>query len=167
MADEPEIDDGESEGGGKSKGLLFAVIGLIVILLGVGVYIVMDQLGGDDLTGAGEEEMAQLAGASESGPTEMYELGEFRVNLSGSAGSRILIMEIAVEGIPDAVSHIENKEHQIRDAILMLASDYTVLELEGIDGKLRLRDDIQRRINAVLTPHKVLRVYYTEFQFGT
>ena len=39
-----------------------------------------------------------------------------------------------------------------------------VRELVGLDGKLCLRDDIQRRINAVLAPHKIERVYTTEFK---
>ena len=29
--------------------------------------------------------------------------------------------------------------------------------------ELRLRDDIHRRINSVLAPHNVLRVYFTDF----
>jgi flagellar FliL protein len=164
MADEPEIDDGESEAGGKSKALLFAVIGLIVIAIGVGAWVVLGSSASEDLTGA---DPALEAQAAQTGQTEVYELGDFHVNLSGSGGSRILMMEIAVEGIPDAITNIEARQHQVRDAILMLASDYEARELEGLDGKLRLRDEIHRRINAVLAPHKVDRVYYTEFKFGS
>ena len=35
---------------------------------------------------------------------------------------------------------------------LLLASDYSYTELEGIDGKFRLKDDIHARVNAVLEP---------------
>ncbi len=96
--------------------------------------------------------------------TDVRILDEFRVNVSGTAGARILVMEIAVEGTSSALDNIEHRQHQIRDAIFLLTSDYTVMELEGLDGKLRLRDDIHRRINAVLAPHKIGRVYYTRFE---
>ena len=32
-----------------------------------------------------------------------------------------------------------------------------------MDGKLRLRDEVQRRVDAVLAPDKVNRVYFTAF----
>jgi len=112
----------------------------------------------------GEESEPPEWSNPELGPTEMFDLGEYQVSLGGAAGSRLLVMNISVESIPDSFPSIESKQPQIRDAILMLASDYTVRELEGLDGKLRLRDDIHRRINAVLAPHKVLRVYYTDFR---
>jgi flagellar FliL protein len=51
----------------------------------------------------------------------------------------------------------------MRDSILLLASDYSYTELEGIDGKYRLKDDIHTRVNAVLEPIKISRVYFTEF----
>ena len=51
----------------------------------------------------------------------------------------------------------------IRDAVLLLASDYSYTELEGMDGKLRLRDDVHAGINRVLAPDRVERVYFTQF----
>ena len=169
MADEPEIEDGESEGGGKPK--IVMIVGLVAILAIIGAAIAWAMgLGpfGDSESNtelAGAEPLEPTEEASSSLSTEVYELGEFQVNLSGTMGGRILMLEIAVEGSADSVSNIESRQHQIRDAILMLASDYSVSELEGLDGKLRLRDDIHRRINAILAPHRINRVYYTEFKF--
>jgi len=164
MADEPEIEDGESEGG-KSKGLLFAIIGLIVLVIGVVAALAFSgMLGGEEDVGAAEGVYDPSMDAPAAG-SEVYELGDFKVNLSGSQ-TRILMMELAVEGLPDAMGSIEQKQHQIRDAVLMLASDYTTVELEGLEGKLRLRDEIHRRINAVLAPQKVDRVYYMKFEIA-
>ena len=96
MADEPEIEDGESEGGGKSKGLLFLALGVIVLIIGVAAFFLIGS-GGDDFSGGEETQQAQLAASTaEAGPTEIYDLKEFKVNLSGSAGSRILQMNISV-----------------------------------------------------------------------
>ena len=73
------------------------------------------------------------------------------------------MMELAVEASGDAVSLVEDREARIRDAVLILASDYSFAELEGLEGKLRLRDEIQRRINIILEDEKVERVYFTAF----
>jgi flagellar FliL protein len=165
MADEPEIEDGESEGGGKSKVLLIVGLLAILALIGGAVFFFMSSGDDDPAEIAGADPLEPSEESSSSLSTEVYELGEFQVNLSGTMGGRILMLEIAVEGSADSVSSIETRQHQIRDAILMLASDYSVSELEGLDGKLRLRDDIHRRINAILAPHRINRVYYTEFKF--
>jgi flagellar FliL protein len=58
---------------------------------------------------------------------------------------------------------VVKKEAQLRDAIIVLASDYTYLELDGLEGKMRLKDEVLKRSNAVLAPEKVERVYFTNF----
>ena len=114
MADEPEIEDGESEGGGKNK-VLFVIFGfLILLVIAAGAWWFMS---GDEEEVSGADLELEAETLAQTGPTEVYELGEFQVNLSGSGGARILIMEIAVEGIPDAVTNIESRQHQVRDAV--------------------------------------------------
>jgi flagellar basal body-associated protein FliL len=162
MADEPEIEDGESEGGGKSKGLLFAIIAVILLALCVGGYFLLSGGESEETTAAALETTAE-----DTTTNDVRLLDEFKINLNGTVGARLLVMQIAIEGNTSAVDNIELRQHQIRDAILMLTSDYTVMELEGLDGKLRLRDEIHRRINAVLAPHKIDRVYYTRFEFAS
>ena len=68
--------------------------------------------------------------------TDIYDLKDYKINLSGSGGSRLLLFSASAEGTPDAIAALEQKEPQIRDAVILLASDYTVLELEPLDGKL-------------------------------
>ena len=72
-------------------------------------------------------------------------------------------MEIQVESEAESVEKIEERMPQLRDSVILLASDYSYDELEGIDGKFRLKDDIHARVNAVLEPIQVQRVYFTEF----
>jgi flagellar protein FliL len=93
----------------------------------------------------------------------MTNLGSFTVNLRDSAGGRVLQMEIQVESDSEMAESIEGRMPQLRDSVILLASDYSYTELEGIDGKFRLKDDIHARVNAVLEPIQVRRVYFTEF----
>ena len=72
-------------------------------------------------------------------------------------------MEIQVESDMESAESIEKRMPQLRDSVILLASDYSYDELEGIDGKFRLKDDILARVNAVLEPIQVRRVYFTEF----
>ena len=95
--------------------------------------------------------------------SEVVSLGRFTVNLRDSAGGRLLQMEISLEGDSAVAKIVADKEAQLRDSVLMLASDYTYAQLEGLDGRLQLRDEIHRRANAIVAPSKVNRVYFTEF----
>jgi flagellar basal body-associated protein FliL len=52
---------------------------------------------------------------------------------------------------------------QLRDSIITAVSDYTWSELEGAEGKTRLRDELISRVNAVVAPAAIGRLYFTQF----
>jgi flagellar FliL protein len=103
-------------------------------------------------------------GAAAVPASDVKSVGSFTVNLRDSGGGRLLLMEISLE-VPGAKAQesVVKKEAQLRDAIIVLASDYTYLELDGLEGKMRLKDEVLKRSNAVLAPEKVERVYFTNF----
>lgn len=91
-------------------------------------------------------------------------LGTFTVNLRGSGGGRVLRTEVQVEvdGADETV--VTDKKAVLRDAVISLASDFTFGDLEGIDGKTHLRDELLGRLNSVTSSQpEVGRVYFTEF----
>jgi len=90
-------------------------------------------------------------------------LGDFIVNLRGTGGARVLRMQIQAMGAADAATACTAAEAPIRDAILTLASDYTYTDVEGLDGKLRLRDELLHRVNGIIKPAKVENLYFTAF----
>ncbi|MFH1466321.1 MAG: flagellar basal body-associated FliL family protein [Pseudomonadota bacterium] len=93
----------------------------------------------------------------------IFSLGELSVNLRGSGGGRMLRIEVQVEGSAAAVAACGERQSQIRDAMLTVASDYSWGELEGSNGKMRLHDEFLVRINGILKPERVERVYFTQF----
>ena len=97
--------------------------------------------------------------------SKMTTLGNFTVVLRDSRSMK-LQMEIQVESDLETAAMVEERGPQLRDSVILLASDYSDAELDGIDGKLRLRDEIQARINAVLSPSRIDRVYFTQFSIG-
>lgn len=90
-------------------------------------------------------------------------LGSFIVNLRGTGGGRVLRTEIQVEVPATKSGTVEERKAQLRDAVLVLISDYTYAELEGVDGKTRLRDELQARLTSLLGAPVIERLYFTEF----
>jgi len=118
--------------------------------------------GGGEKSGGGEH---GGGGEGKTAPaTDVMSLGSFTVNLRDSGGGRLLMMEISIEAPGNkAKESLTNKQAQLRDAVILLASDYTYLELEGLEGRMRLKDELLKRCNAVLSPEKAERIYFTSF----
>jgi flagellar basal body-associated protein FliL len=87
----------------------------------------------------------------------------FTINLRGSGGGRVLRMDIQIEALGKDAGVITAKVPAIRDTILIATSDYSWSELEGTDGKTRLRDELLARVNGVTTPLNVNKLYFTQF----
>jgi flagellar FliL protein len=108
-------------------------------------------------------------GGGEDGPPvhdgrTVVSLGLFTVNLRGSGGGRVLRAEVQVEVDADEYLVVETRKAVLRDAIITLASDFSYTDLEGLDGKTHMRDELHGRLNAILGGHpKVEHVYFTEF----
>lgn len=93
----------------------------------------------------------------------MVSIGDFTVNLRGAGGGRVLRMAIFVQAAPGRAGAVQAAQPQLRDSTLTLASDYTYDEIEGLDGKTRLREELMQRMNAILGPDSVQNLYFTEF----
>jgi flagellar basal body-associated protein FliL len=85
------------------------------------------------------------------------------VNLRSSGGGRVLRMEVQVESAQDVALAVELAIPKLRDTLITATSDYTFAELEGTDGKTRLRDELLTRINGIMAPLTIDQVYFTQF----
>lgn len=90
-------------------------------------------------------------------------LGSFTINLRGSGGGRILRLEVQVDADAEAAATLKDLTPRIRDSVIAVVSDYTWSELEGTDGKTRLKDELLTRINGITDPVQVRSVYLTNF----
>lgn len=94
----------------------------------------------------------------------VHSLGQFTVNLRGTGGGRVLRMEVQVETTDTALPVVEEHSAQLRDSVITLASDYSYADVEGLDGKTRLRDELLGRVNTLLPADgRVERIYFTDF----
>ncbi len=106
---------------------------------------------------------AKAEGSSNDNGKVITNLKTFVVNLRSSGGGRVLRMEVQLESSKDAAPALELGTPKLRDTILTAVSDYTFAELEGTDGKTRLRDELLTRINGTIAPLTVDQVYFTQF----
>ncbi len=163
-----EVEVEETEPSAPRRGRL-AILAVALFFAGAGAGYAASLL----LTSPDVEESADELTVDEDGtPIEdeaavqdgtILSLGEMSINLRGGGGGRLLRIEVQVEGSSDAVAKCEARQSQLRDAILTVASDYSWSELEGSAGKMRLHDEFLVRINGILRPERVERVYFTQF----
>jgi flagellar basal body-associated protein FliL len=141
-----------SSGSGKTT----AIVAVICLALGgAGGFFGAGLTGETSGGGAGVEEGSE--------PTTISDLGEFTINLRNTAGGRVLQMKISAETTESAAAQIATRTPEIRDAILMMASDYTIAQLDGEDNRLAFRDEIEIRLDTILGPDQVERIYFTDF----
>ncbi len=166
MAEEAEKEAKESGGGG---GLLKIIIPVVALLLGAG--------GGYMMGGSKAEKQVEEAKALQPEPKagdvakdtnamvgDMYKLEPFVVNLNEPKGSRYLKATIQLEmSAPDLKSELDRRSAQMQDVILALLTSKTFQELQSLEGKFRLREELLSRINALLVNGTIARVYFTEF----
>lgn len=92
-----------------------------------------------------------------------HDLGKFTLNLRGGGGGRTLRMQVQVATTALHRHTLETQTPALRDAVLTLASDYTYGDVEGLDGKQRLKDDLLAAVLEVAEPAAVKRLYFTAF----
>lgn len=166
MAEDSEA-EGSGGGGGGGGGLIKIILLVVGLLIGGGGGFFFGK-------GTGEkkaEEAHKLEPAAETvnkDPNtmvgEMYKLDPFVVNLSEPRGNRYLKSTIELEMDSEALkAELERRKAQLRDTILQLLTSKSSQELQALEGKFRLRDELLSRINAMLVNGTVTRVYFTEF----
>jgi len=171
MAEEKENQEVQEEKkeGGNSKLLLIVIIVLLLLLLIVGGLVAYFLLSGNDEEQANQpqepkkvEKKKKVSDLTEIGP--IYPLDQFIVNLVSNNSSRYLKCKIDLElDSPELQQEVDKKLPAIRDLIIRILSSKTVEEIQTAKGKEKLKEEIKRKINEILTTGEIRHVYLTEF----
>lgn len=163
MAEEPEQEAG---GGG---GLMKIILPLVALLLGGGG----GWFAGSKMTASQYKQKAALEPTAAEGEVtkdpnamvgDMFKIDPFVVNLNEPRGNRYLKTTIQLEmDSPELRTELERRQAQLQDVILALLTSKSSKELQALEGKFRLREELLSRINALLVNGAVTRVYFTEF----
>ena len=94
----------------------------------------------------------------------LYDLGDFVVNLVDPGNVRYANCKIEIEvESAELLAVIEGRKALFRDAVVSVIGSHTYTELAGMEGKVRLREELVARFNRLMPKGQVARVYFTEF----
>jgi flagellar FliL protein len=174
MAEEKENQEQEEQkeekgGGGNSKLLLIVIIVLLLLLLIIGglvAYFLLSSNSDEDQPQEQKQEKVvkkkKVSDMAEVGP--IYPLDQFIVNLVSNNADRYLKCKISFElDSPELQQEVDKKLPAIRDIIINILSSKTVEEIQTAKGKEKLKEEIRRKVNEILTTGEIRHVYFTEF----
>jgi len=172
MAEEKENQENQEEsssnnGGGNSKLLLIVIIVLLIILLIVGGLVAYFLLSEDNNPEQPQEpqkveKKRKVKNMTEIGP--IYPLDQFIVNLVSNNANRYLKCKIDLElDSPELQQEVDKKLPAIRDLVIRILSSKSVEEIQTAKGKEKLKEEIKRKINEILSTGEIRNVYFTEF----
>jgi len=171
--DEPEdLQEGEEESsrrGGSNRLLLIMLIVNTVGLIALAVLFVLRggdgaQRSGDVANGAMDD--SQVEGMPRAGKDvgPMVELGTMVVNLAEPTADRLLKVSLHLELDDESTrEEVEARRQQIKYQLQLLLSGQRVASVTGPENIERLRKQMTRRANAVLSKGRVVGVWPAEW----
>ena len=159
----------------KDNKKLFIIIGAVVAVLAIGGGAAFFMGGGSDgkaPEGAKVEAKAEGGGHGGEAAKEgegatgaiIYPMEPFIVNIYDGAELRYLKIKVEFEmANPQVKPELEAKMAPLRDAILILLTTKTMQEIQDLQGKNQLREQILAAVSKVVPPSKITKVYFTDF----
>jgi len=180
--------EAEDEGGKKKMFIIIGAAVAVALVLGVVAFMILGK--GDKKTkkegetaqtegaaapaaeghgaaaapAAGAHGGAPAAGGAASPAANIFPLEPFIVNIYDGQELRYLKVKVELEMVGPVIKpEIEGRLAPIRDSILILLSAKTLQDVQDVQGKNTLKDEILNAINKNLPPGKVVKVYFTDF----
>ncbi|RMD92109.1 MAG: hypothetical protein D6814_17385 [Calditrichaeota bacterium] len=148
--------------GGLAKTLLMIGIPLMLIQTGLAYFVISRFV--QPPPAASKTEAPEEKAEEEEGPVKLYIIKDVIVNPAGTAGARFLNATIALEySSPDLEQELTDKDVQIRDLLINILASKSIAELDGMDDKEALRQEILEKCNAFLKKGKIKKVYFSNF----
>lgn len=149
---------------GKIFALAFAVLNLAV--LGGGGFIVYKSTIGYQVKSTSEleaqRELASFEKKLSEGPV-MYSLEPFNTNLGG-VPRRLIRMEVNLEMLDaEGFEEVMGLGAKARDRIMKILNAKSFGEIETVQGKLHLKNQIITQVNSFLDRGVVQNVYFSDF----
>ena len=164
MAEEQENQTKKESGG--SKLLLIVIVVLLLVLLIVGGLVAYFLLNEESNKKQAEPQKVEtekkVSTITEIGA--IYPLDVFIVNLLSNDSNRYLKCKIDLElDSPRVQEEISKKLPVIRDLTIGVLSSKTIEEIQTLKGKDKLKREIRKKINEILTKGEIKNVYFTKF----
>lgn len=180
MAKDEQTPAEQPEGGGSKKKLFIiigAAVGVAVILavvfmmMGKGDKKAEKKEGAEATTEAKAEAGGHGAPAKAEGGApgaaagaNIFPLDPFIVNIYDGQELRYLKVKVEMEMSGVGVkAELEGRLAPIKDSILVLLSTKTLQDIQDLQGKNQLKEEILAAVNKNIPPGKVTKIYFTDF----
>lgn len=141
----------------KLRMVLLVLITVFLLIIAAGVILLF----GYGLPQAGESRIPGSATAQGLSAEELQQVlwtsPEIRTNLK--TGNLVLVQYAFQLENKKAVSELELRSHQVKDAIISLLQDQTKEDLLSSESSRKLREALQQRLNQFMQTGKVVEVY--------
>lgn len=144
--------------------IIAAVFLLFTGMVGAGFFVLWQKMSATlaTATQSTQEEKKEEEPTDKLGP--LYSLSTLIVNLSDDGGKRYLRTTLELElSVPEVSEEIVNRLPQIKDTILIILSTKKFNDVNSMEGKIRLRDEIIEKVNTLLTKGQLTNIFFTEF----
>jgi len=142
-----------------------AVLGLLLLNLGGTGFVAFKLLTVHPAAAAAHGAPHAAAAAAPAGEAmgPIVALDPFVVNLDEPGTSRYLKVTLQVEVAPKTEEVLAKSKELVRDAVLSHLSGLHLKDTLGTEAKDRLRQDLVAKINKLLGPGKVRRMFFQDF----
>ncbi len=149
---------------GKLLGLAFVVIDIVVV--GVGAFLVfISTIGHVNPSISNEElnkEIVEFEKTLQNNPI-MYTMDTFNTNLEG-VPRRFLRVQVSLEMLDEeGYEEVLGLGAEARDSIVKILNTKQYKELDSVQGKLHLKNQITAQVNSFLHRGVVKNVYFSDF----
>ena len=144
--------------------ILMVVVLILVVFVGAGFFMMWNKLNAvsSQSVATANPSTTDNGSAQTTGP--ILPLETFIVNLADPNGNRYLRVTIKLELKSDEITEqVEKRLPHIRDGILMILPTKKYSDINSVEGKTALRDQIMASINNLLNKGSVTNIYFTEF----
>jgi len=144
--------------------IIISIFVLFMALMGTGFFILWKKVSPPDPQVKLEDEKGDEKKEDEDVVRPVHPLDTFVVNLRDRGITRYLRIGIVLEMTSDeAVTEVEERLSQVRDAILMKIPTKTSKGVQTVEGKRALCDEIMLDLNYLLKNGSVTNIFFTEF----
>lgn len=147
------------------KIMTFVFMAINLSVLGFGTYLVYEStLGVKHKSLSNEQAERELESFEESlrGDPVLYTMSPFNTNLEG-VPRRLIRMEVSLEMMDEeGYEEVIGLVPQARDSIMRILNAKTFTDVETVQGKLHLKNQIVAELNSSLKKGVVKNVYFNE-----
>jgi flagellar FliL protein len=147
------------------KILTFAFMGINLIVLGLGAYLVyISTVGFVPKSLSDQQADRELASFEESlrGDPVLYTMAPFNTNLEG-VPRRLIRLDLSLEMMDEeGYEEVIGIVPEARDSIMRILNGKTFEDVETVQGKLHLKNQIVAQLNSELKKGVVKNVYFSE-----